>query len=83
MRHAGRFIPPEFILAAVDTRELVNAYPDDKYLPSYLLLGQGGTDAFLLLVAADMKSDNIRIVTACRPDAGEWLSDLKAGRPKP
>lgn len=33
MRLAGRFIPREAILAAVDTYELVEAYPDDKYLP--------------------------------------------------
>jgi putative ABC transport system substrate-binding protein len=31
----GRFIPRDSILAAVDTFELVEAYPDDKYLPSY------------------------------------------------
>lgn len=35
MRLAGRFIPREAILASVDTYELVEAYPDDKYLPSY------------------------------------------------
>ncbi len=40
MRLAGRFIPRESIFAAVDTFELVEAYPDDKYLPSYLLLGR-------------------------------------------
>ncbi len=34
MRLAGRFIPREAILAAVDTYELVEAYPDDKCLPA-------------------------------------------------
>ena len=35
MRLAGRFIPRESILAAVEALELVETYPDDKYLPSY------------------------------------------------
>ena len=43
MRLAGRFIPRESILGVVETLELVEAYPDDKYFPSYLVLG--GADA--------------------------------------
>jgi hypothetical protein len=82
MRLAGRFIPREAVLAAVDTYELVEAYPDDKYLPSYLLLGGHGSEAFHLLCAADVEGDNVRIVTAYRPDAGEWQADLKTRRPK-
>ena len=42
MRLATRFIPREFILGAVETLELVEAYPDDKYLPNYLLFGRAG-----------------------------------------
>ena len=42
MRLAGRFIPRESILAAVNIFEFVEAYPDDKYLPSYLVLGRAG-----------------------------------------
>ena len=34
MRLAGRFIPRESILDTVETYELVEAYPDDKYLLS-------------------------------------------------
>ena len=51
MRLVGRFIPREAILDAVETFELVEAYPDDKYLPSYLVLGRAGTDAFHALFA--------------------------------
>lgn len=60
MRLAGRFIPRESILAALETFELVEAYPDDKYLPSYLVLGRANTDAFHVLFAADVESDNVR-----------------------
>ena len=40
MRLAGRFISREAVLAAVETYQLVEAYPDDKYLPSYLVLAR-------------------------------------------
>mgnify|MGYP001159159138 CR=1 FL=1 len=82
MRLAGRFIPREVILAAVDTYELVEAYPDDKYLPSYLLLARHGTEAFHVLFAADVEGDNVRVVTSYRPDSREWQADLKNRRPR-
>ena len=80
MRLAGRFIPRESILAAVDTFELVEGCPDDKYLPSYLVLGRAGADAFHVLFAADLEGENVRVVTAYRPDAAEWQDDLKTRR---
>lgn len=80
MRLAGRFIPRELILAAVASYELVEAYPDDKYLPSYLILARHDQDAFHVLFAADVEGDNVRVVTAYRPDPGEWQPDLKTRR---
>src|SRR3972149_1731607 len=68
MRLAGRFIPRNAVLASVDTYELVEAYPDDKYLPSYLLLARLEADAFHVLFAADVEGDNVRVVTSYRPD---------------
>ena len=82
MRLAGRFIPRESILGAVETLELVEAYPDDKSLPSYLVLGRAGPDVLHVLVAVDVEGDNVRVVTAYRPDAGEWQDDMKTRRPK-
>jgi hypothetical protein len=81
MRLAGRFIPRELILAAVASYELIEAYPDDKYLPSYLILGRHDQEAFHVLFAADVEGDNVRVVTAYRPDPGEWEPDLKVRRP--
>jgi hypothetical protein len=80
MRLAGRFIPREAILAAVVSYELVEAYPDDKYLPSYLILARHGSEAFHVLFATDVEGDNVRVVTSYRPDPGEWQADLKARR---
>jgi len=67
---AGRFIPREAILAAVTTYELVEAYPDDKHLPSYLILARHGSDVFHVLFATDVEGDNVRVVTSYRPDPG-------------
>jgi len=82
MRLAGRFIPRATILAAVIGYQLVEAYPDDKYLPSYLILARHASDAFHVLFAADVEGDNVRVVTSYRPDPGEWQADLTARRPK-
>lgn len=59
MRLADRFISRESILSAVETLELVEAYPDDRYLPSYLVLGRAGSDAFHVLFATDVVGDNV------------------------
>jgi hypothetical protein len=82
MRLVGRFISRTTILSAVATYQLVEAYPDDKYLPSYLMLGHHEGEAFHVLFAADIEGDNVRVVTAYRPDPTEWEGDLKARRPR-
>jgi hypothetical protein len=80
MRLAGRFIERETILHAVETFEIIEAYPDDKYLPSYLVLVRDDARPFHLLLAVDLEGDNVRVVTAYRPDVGEWSDDLKTRR---
>ena len=59
---------------------LDEAYPDDKYLPSNLILARHGSEAFHVLFATDLEGDNVRVVTSYRPDPGEWQADLKARR---
>jgi hypothetical protein len=81
MRLAGRFIRRDTILDAVETFELVEAYPDDKYLPA-TVLGRAGGDAFHVLFAIDVETDNVRIVTAYRPTQRSGRNDLKTRRPK-
>ncbi len=63
-------------MAAVDAYELVEAYPDDKYLPSYLVLARRDSDNFHVLFSADVDSANVRVVTAYRPDPNEWEENL-------
>jgi hypothetical protein len=80
MRLGQRFIARETIMQATDTYEIVEAYPEDKYFPSYLLLGRAGDDAFQVLFGADVEGQNVRIVTAYYPSPEEWEADLKTRR---
>ncbi|OLC46205.1 MAG: hypothetical protein AUH43_14600 [Acidobacteria bacterium 13_1_40CM_65_14] len=82
MRLAGRYISRDEIFGAVDTYTIVEAYPDDKYLPSYLLLATSPGEPFHVLFAADVEGDNVRVVTAYHPGAEEWEPDLRTRRGK-
>ena len=83
LRLKGRFVPREFILDSVDSYEIVESYPADKYLPSYLVLARRPGDAIHVLFAADLEGDNVRVVTAYRPSPDEWDDDLKTRRSRP
>ena len=41
MRIRERGIPKKWILDAIDSYEIIECYPDDKYLPSYLICNMG------------------------------------------
>jgi hypothetical protein len=73
MRLDQRHISRHEILAAVDSYQLVEEYPDDKYLPSYLVKA---ASTFHVLFATDVPDRNVRVVTAYRPDPEEWHPDL-------
>ena len=83
MRLENRFIPRQAVLNSVDAYELIESYPHDKYLPSYLVFSQYEADRFHILFAADSEGDNVRIVTAYRPDPAEWSDDMKRRRSQP
>jgi hypothetical protein len=80
MRLGRRFIAREMIIAAAGSYEIVEAYPDDKYFPSYLLLGRRGDALFHVLFGADVEGENVRVVTAYYPSLAEWEDDLKTRR---
>jgi hypothetical protein len=82
MRLGQRFIARETIIAAAESYEMVEAYPEDKYFPSYLLLGKLNEEAFHALFGTDVGGQNVRVVTAYYPSPGEWEEDLKTRRPK-
>ena len=82
MRSIARAIPRSQILDAAGNIDLVEQYPDDKYFPSYLMLAKAKAkrDAIHILFAVDVLGDNVRVVTAYRPDLDEWEPSLLARR---
>ena len=82
MRLGQRFIARETIIAAAESYEIVEAYPEDKYFPSYLLLGRLNEEAFHALFGVDVDGQNVRVITAYYPSPEEWEEDLKTRRPK-
>ncbi len=80
MRLSGRFISRETILGAAESYEIIEAYPQDKYLPSYLVYAQDRDEVIHVLFAVDVGGDNVRVVTAYRPNPSEWELDLRTRR---
>jgi hypothetical protein len=64
----------------VDSYTVVEAYPDDKYLPSYLLLATPAGEGFHVLFAVDVEGDNVRVITSHHPSPEEWEPDLRTRR---
>lgn len=82
MRLGQCFISRETIINAAESYEMVEAYPEDKYFPSYLLLGRLGEEVFRAPFGADVDGHNVRVVTVYYPSPEEWEEDLKTRRPK-
>lgn len=80
MRLAHRSISRDEILTSVNSMEVIEEYPEDKYLPSYLLYARSGKKVFHVQIATDVPGDNIRIITAYQPDPVEWDETLKKRR---
>ena len=60
--------------------EIIEKYPGDKYLPSYLIYAVFKRRIFHVHVAVDAAGDNVRIITAYEPDPKEWSKDFKKRR---
>lgn len=84
LRLQQRVLAVETVLGSVDTFEVIEQYPADKYLPSYLVRAVDPNGrVFHLQAAVDVQDENIRIVTTYIPDPGEWDADLRIRRRKP
>ncbi len=80
MRLRERFITRKAILSSVDTYEIIEEYPKDKYLPSCLVYAKYEDLIIHIQIAVDKNNDNIRIVTAYKPTSEKWESNLKKRR---
>ena len=77
MRMAERYIPRDIILASVDRYEIIETYPDDKYLSSCLVYACHEDMAVHILFALDRETDTVRIITAYKPFPDKWEDDGK------
>ncbi|MEK6657178.1 MAG: DUF4258 domain-containing protein [Nitrospirota bacterium] len=80
MRLEGRSIPREAVLASVDTYEIIEKYPEDKYLPSYLIYAKYIEQIIHIQIATDIENDNVRIITTYKPSLDKWEEDFKTRR---
>ena len=72
MRMADRAITRRTVLDAVQSYEVLEMYPDDKYMPSCLLRGELNEMFFHIACAFDVENDNVRIISAYRPSPEKW-----------
>ncbi len=80
MRLKGRFIPREVILSSVDRYEIIEKYPKDKYLPSYLVYAKDKGHIIHIHIATDVENDSVTIITTYRPTLDKWEKGFKKRR---
>jgi hypothetical protein len=68
------------VRSAMATLEIIEAYPHDKYLPSFLPRGESEGFVFHVHIATDVEGENIGIVTMYNPDPNEWDEGLRFRR---
>ena len=77
MRLRSRKIVRKAIVDSLEKYEVIEAYPEDKYLPSYLVWTEYESLILHVLFAVDSQGGNVRVVTAYRPDPLEWVGGFK------
>jgi len=80
MRLNQRSITRENVLNAVESFELIEEYPSDRFLPSYLIYAKDNDLIFHIVAAVDETNDCITIVTAYKPTIEKWENDFKRRR---
>lgn len=77
MRMKDRFVSREMLIDSIGSYEIIEAYPQDKYYPSYLVLGRHVKGVFHVLFGVDVYNINVRVITAYRPGVDQWSDDFK------
>ena len=80
MRLERRFISRKAIISSVDTYEILEKYPMDKYLPSYLIYAKYKNQVIHIQIAINLEDETIIIVTAYKPTLDKWKKDFKTRR---
>jgi hypothetical protein len=80
MRLEQRSLGSEMLLKGAGSLEIVESYPDDKYLPSFLVRGECEGRVFHAQIATDVEARNVRVVTMYIPAPEEWDSGFRIRR---
>jgi len=80
MRLEQRSLGSEMLMKGLHTLEIIEAYPGDKYLPSYLVRGEFDRCVFHAQIATDVEGGNVRVVTMYIPVPDEWDSGFRIRR---
>ena len=80
-----RYIPVSEIREALLAGWVIEDYPDDKYGPSYLILGRAATGRPLHIQCSDPSRPLVKIITVYQPDPNRWNADFtqRADRHEP
>ena len=68
------------VLTAIGEARVIARYPDDKPLPSLLLLGYCGARAIHVVLGIDATGGNCVVVTTYLPDPLIWEDDFTRRR---
>ena len=80
MRLKGRSISRKTILSSANSYEIIEQYPEDKYLPSCLVYAEYENQIIHIQIAMDLENESVTIVTAYKPSLDKWEKDLKTRR---
>lgn len=69
-----RMISVQEIREAIQTCELIEDYPDDKYDPSCLLLGFTQSQRALHIQCSYPSRSLVKVITVYEPDPTEWIA---------
>jgi len=80
MRLKGRSIRREKIISSLETYEIIEEYPEDRCLPSYLIYAEYDKEVIHVQMGIDLENDSVTIITAYKPSFEKWEKDLKTRR---
>lgn len=80
MRLKGRFISRDAIISSLDNYEIIEEYPKDKYLPSYLIYTIYQGQIIHVQIATDLENKYVTIITAYKPSPDKWEKGFKTRR---
>jgi len=80
MRLKERAITRQAVLSSVDSYEIIEEYPKDKYLPSYLIYAEYENQIIHINLAADLENNSVTIITVYKPTLDKWEEDFKTRR---